>query len=227
MGSTDPQSRPSQPAGRSCSHWQPHPQCKPQPPGTRESPGWAHEPPSPKESHPRGASPAPWAARSHTRNVEAARADTTSRRQSPHTPASSYLQESTQPQWALKTYQLKVRGVNSKERNYPRSRKQVTDRICRPDQEMTHPLKKRGTTRFSKGTIGSTDPHRQPPNHSRPSQRTDWPCGHRRPHQTELPGKIISVLRKITQALQLGIRWLSGAVKFDSVLLMVVTMQLC
>jgi len=37
------------------------------------------------------------------------------------------------------------------------------------DQAITHPLKKRGTSRFSNGSMGSIDPHKQPPNQSRPS----------------------------------------------------------
>ena len=36
---------------------------------------------------------------------------------------------------------------------------------CHSDQAITHPLKGRGTARFNIGSMGSPDPHRQPPNH--------------------------------------------------------------
>ena len=39
----------------------------------------------------------------------------------------------------------------------------------RSGQAITHPLKKRCTARFNIGTTGFTNPHKQPPNQSRPS----------------------------------------------------------
>ena len=47
------------------------------------------------------------------------------------------------------------------------------------DQAVTHPLKKRGAVGFS---VGSADPHKEPPNHSRPSQSAGRLCGHWQPH---------------------------------------------
>jgi len=40
---------------------------------------------------------------------------------------------------------------------------------CRSNQAITHPLKRRGTARFNIVSMGSTGPHRQPPNQSSPS----------------------------------------------------------
>jgi len=48
-------------------------------------------------------------------------------------------------------------------------------RSHRSDQVILIPLRKRATARFSKGSMVSTDPHKQPPNQSRPSQLACWP----------------------------------------------------
>ena len=52
-----------------------------------------------------------------------------------------------------------------------------SDRVT-PIKPVTHPLKGRGTARFNIGSMGSPNPHRQPPNQSSPSQPAGRPCGH-------------------------------------------------
>jgi len=62
-----------------------------------------------------------------------------------------------------KYWVLKIHGRNriSKERNYPTHMNRSLVRSHHSDQAMTHPLRKRGTARFSKGSMGFTDPPEQ------------------------------------------------------------------
>jgi len=65
---------------------------------------------------------------------------------------------------------LKLMAGITKSTTTPTHMKRSLIGSYRSDQANTHPLKKRGAARFSKGFIGYTNSHRQPLNQNRPSQ---------------------------------------------------------
>jgi len=77
-----------------------------------------------------------------------------------------------------KYWVLIIRGRNSKKHNYPRSRMLVADRIMSLRSSNYSSPKKRGYCQVYVGSMGFTDPHRQPPNQNSPSQPACWPCSH-------------------------------------------------
>jgi len=74
------------------------------------------------------------------------------------------------PQKIPSKYIVSLRGRNSKEHNYPRSREQVADRIISLRPSDYSSLKEYGYYQVQLRSHGIHRHHRQPPNHSRQSQ---------------------------------------------------------
>ena len=95
---------------------------------------------------------------------------------------------------------LKIRGKNSKERDYSRSRLLVSARIMLLRSSDYSSPKEKGYCQIKRRIHGIRGPHRRPPNQSRRSYSA-ISCGHWQPPCPSRPGPLQESLRGVSEPL--------------------------